>query len=112
VREGGFRADLFYRLSTFPIVVPPLRARREDIPLLATRLLQRTAERFHRAAARFTPAALARLCAYDWPGNVRELQNIVERAVILATGPTLEIGPDLLGTDKRVGRESPLQEGR
>jgi len=84
VREGGFRADLFYRLSTFPIVVPPLRARREDIPLLATRLLQRTAERFHRAAARFTPAALARLCAYDWPGNVRELQNEIERSVALA----------------------------
>ena len=83
VRDGGFRADLFYRVSTFPIAVPALRERREDIPLLASRLLERTAQRFERPVAQFTPGALARLCAYEWPGNVRELQNEIERAVAL-----------------------------
>jgi Nif-specific regulatory protein len=84
VRDGGFRADLFYRLSTFPIAVPPLRERREDIPLLAARLLERTARRFERPLTSLTPAALARLASYSWPGNVRELQNELERAVALA----------------------------
>jgi Nif-specific regulatory protein len=84
VRDGGFRADLYYRLSTFPIAVPPLRERREDMPLLAARLLERTARRFERPVAQLTPGALVRLSGYDWPGNVRELQNEIERAVALA----------------------------
>ncbi|MBX3026197.1 sigma 54-interacting transcriptional regulator [bacterium] len=84
VRDGGFRADLFYRLSAFPIVVPPLRERREDIPLLTARLLERTLKRFERPATQFSPAALVRLSNHDWPGNVRELQNEIERAIALA----------------------------
>ena len=93
VRDGGFRADLFYRLSTFPIAVPALRERREDIPFLAARLLERTARRFERPVAQFTAAALARLGAYEWPGNVRELQNEIERAVALvAPGTAIDAG--------------------
>jgi Nif-specific regulatory protein len=93
VRDGAFRSDLFYRLSAFPIAVPPLRARRDDIPLLAARLLERTTRRFERPLAQFTPGALERLCAYDWPGNVRELQNEIERTVALAVpGTAIDVG--------------------
>jgi formate hydrogenlyase transcriptional activator len=107
VRSGRFRSDLFYRLNVFPICTPPLRERVEEIPQLVAFFVGRFARRFGKTAERVSPETMDRLVRYAWPGNVRELQNIVERAVILATGPTLEIGPDLLGTDKRVGRESP-----
>jgi Nif-specific regulatory protein len=82
--SGGFRADLYYRLNAFPIVVPPLRERRQDIPLLVAKLLERTAEKFGKTAQRCNPRALELLIAYAWPGNVRELQNEIERAVVLA----------------------------
>jgi formate hydrogenlyase transcriptional activator len=88
---GQFRADLFYRLSVFPIRLPPLRERREDIPLLVDYFLRRFAEQQHKRMPRLGADVLDRLTAYDWPGNVRELQNVVERAVILARGPVLEI---------------------
>jgi transcriptional regulator with GAF, ATPase, and Fis domain len=84
VEAGRFRQDLFYRLSVFPIEVPPLRERREDIPSLAAHFVERSARRLKRRAPRLTPAALHALREHDWPGNVRELQNAVERAVILA----------------------------
>jgi formate hydrogenlyase transcriptional activator len=96
VAAGRFRADLFYRLNVFPIDVPPLRQRREDIAPLALLFLQRCAARFARPVRRIAPETLQRLTDYDWPGNVRELQNIVERAVLLSDGPVLEVGPDLL----------------
>ena len=83
VKAGHFREDLFYRLNVFPIEVPPLRKRTEDIPLLAEQLLARATQKLKRRA-RLTEAGVAELQGYDWPGNVRELQNAIERAVITA----------------------------
>ena len=83
VQQGRFRADLFYRLNVVRIVVPPLRERREDIPLLARHLAAEISARLGRPAPEISPAALARLSAYHWPGNVRELRNVIERAIIL-----------------------------
>jgi formate hydrogenlyase transcriptional activator len=90
MEAGQFRPDLFYRLSVFPIRLPPLRERRDDIPLLAERFLCRFAEQQHKPTPRLTPRALDRIGAYDWPGNVRELQNVIERAVILARDPVID----------------------
>jgi DNA-binding NtrC family response regulator len=83
VERQEFRQDLYYRLNVFPITVPPLRARKEDIPLLVDAFLQRIAQRIGQPSPPITPQAMAILTAYDWPGNVRELQNVIERAVIL-----------------------------
>src|SRR5882672_3017104 len=83
VDEGRFRQDLFYRLSVFPIEVPPLRERREDIAPLAAHFVRLTARKMNRPLPRFTKAHAEHLTAHDWPGNIRELQNTVERAIIL-----------------------------
>ncbi len=92
---GRFRQDLFYRLSVFPIEMPPLRERREDIAPLAAHFVQQTARRMNRPAPRVTQATMNQLAAHDWAGNVRELQNAIERAVILSQGGPLrfEFGP-------------------
>jgi transcriptional regulator with GAF, ATPase, and Fis domain len=92
VERGHFRADLYYRLGVFPIEVPPLRERREDLPALAQHFITRSARRLNLRAPRLTPAALDALTTYDWPGNVRELQHVLERAVILGRGKSLELG--------------------
>jgi DNA-binding NtrC family response regulator len=86
VADGRFREDLYYRLSTFPIRLPALRERREDIPLLAASLLERVAPR----RLCLSREALARLCAHDFPGNVRELRNVLERAALLTDGDTVD----------------------
>jgi transcriptional regulator with GAF, ATPase, and Fis domain len=78
--RGGFRLDLYHRLSVFPITVPPLRERREDIIPLAIHFARRSAHRLGLAPPKITRAAAAALAAYDWPGNIRELQNVIERA--------------------------------
>ncbi len=91
VEAGRFRQDLYYRLSVFPLHIPPLRERREDIPKLAVHLIAQSAKRMNRRAPRLTQAALSQLTAHTWPGNVRELQNVVERAVILSQGGPLRI---------------------
>ena len=91
--QGRFRADLFYRLNVFPIHVPPLRERHEDIPDLVKHFLHHFNRRLGKAVAHISPAALNRLQEYRWPGNVRELENIVERAMIVAGGDTLEVDP-------------------
>jgi PAS domain S-box-containing protein len=96
VREKTFREDLYYRLNVFPISLPPLRARADDIPLLAQFFLEKFAARVGRRLRGVSPRALERLRAYPWPGNIRELENVLERAVILARGDVLEVGPDLL----------------
>jgi len=94
-REAGqFREDLYYRLNVFPIPMPPLRDRREDIPLLVEHFIDGTAREFGRPPPTVTPEALALLCAYRWPGNVRELRNVIERAVLLCD--TGAITPDIL----------------
>jgi len=90
VREGRFRSDLHFRLNVFPIAVPPLRERAEDIPVLASFFVSHHARKLGRPVPRVSAGALEMLAAYAWPGNVRELQNIVERAVILARGGTLD----------------------
>jgi len=84
IREGLFREDLYYRLAVIPIQLPPLRERREDIPLLAEHFLRRAAAASGKAIRGFTPEAMAALLRHPWPGNVRELENVVERAVTLA----------------------------
>jgi Nif-specific regulatory protein len=84
VQHSKFRSDLFYRIAVFPIKLPPLRERREDIPILVQRFLKRATERQNKQVSGFDEAALAVLVAYSWPGNIRELQNEVERAVALA----------------------------
>lgn len=96
VREGRFRRDLYFRLRVVEILVPPLRERREDIAILAEHFLDRFRQETGRRIQGFTPAALARLTDYDWPGNVRELKNVVERAVVLARGPVLDVDDVLL----------------
>ena len=84
--KGNFRQDLFYRVNVFPLAIPPLRERKEDIPLLAAHFLKEFANKFKRSVPRLTPSALELLTAYRWPGNVRELQNEMERALTLAAG--------------------------
>jgi PAS domain S-box-containing protein len=96
VREKTFREDLYYRLNVFPISLPPLRERREDLPLLVHFLLTRFTARVGKHLDGVSPATMQRLLAYPWPGNVRELENVLERAVILAAGPVLEIDADTL----------------
>jgi transcriptional regulator with GAF, ATPase, and Fis domain len=90
-RDGAFRQDLYYRLSVFPIEVPPLRARRDDIPLLVWGIINRRQDQLQRKIARVRRQDMDALQSYDWPGNVRELQNVVERALILTTGDVLQL---------------------
>jgi transcriptional regulator with GAF, ATPase, and Fis domain len=90
-RDGSFRQDLYYRLSVFPIEVPPLRARRDDIPLLVWGIINRRQDQLQRKIARVRRPDMDALQAYDWPGNVRELQNVIERALILTTGDVLQL---------------------
>jgi transcriptional regulator with GAF, ATPase, and Fis domain len=91
VGEQRFRQDLFYRLNVFPLVLPPLRARADDIPLLATHIIGEVSKRLRIQAPTLTQADAARLQQYDWPGNIRELQNVIERAVILSKGVRLRL---------------------
>jgi formate hydrogenlyase transcriptional activator len=96
-RDGRFRADLYYRLNVFPIDLPPLRARREDIGLLAEHFMQRMGRKLGKPLRRIASDTLARLTAHDWPGNIRDLQNTIERAAVLASSDVLsvdwELGP-------------------
>jgi transcriptional regulator with PAS, ATPase and Fis domain len=94
VRDGKFREDLFYRLNVITIDLPPLRQRKEDIPLLVEYFLKKYSEENERTRRHISSEALRALVSYAWPGNVRELENVVERAVVLSSSP--EIGLDLL----------------
>jgi transcriptional regulator with GAF, ATPase, and Fis domain len=91
VRTGRFRQDLFYRLNVFPLELPPLRARTDDIPELAAHIIARTSKRCRMPAPALTPEDASWLQRYDWPGNIRELQNVLERAVILSQGGRLRL---------------------
>src|SRR5207245_2716178 len=91
VEEQRFRADLFYRLNVFPVRVPALRERPDDIPLLVRHFVQQFARRMSKAVDTIPTETMNVLVRYHWPGNIRELQNLVERAVILSTGPTLKV---------------------
>ncbi len=105
VREGRFREDLFYRLNVISVDLPPLRRRREDIPLLVDFFLKKYAQENQRPVRDLSPETLRPLVNYSWPGNVRELENVIERAVVLSVGPC--IGPELL-PDHIAGRGSSL----
>jgi formate hydrogenlyase transcriptional activator len=102
-----FREDLYYRLNVFPVFVPPLRERRDDIPLLVRAFVAGVAARLHQDIREVDVPSMAALQAYDWPGNVRELQNVLERAVILAQGPVLTVPLDVLATHSRPVAEVP-----
>jgi len=93
MREGRFRQDLYYRLSVFPITVPPLRERREDIPLLVWSFVREFGESMGKSISEISKKDMDTLKSYFWPGNVRELKNIIERAMILSTGATLHLDP-------------------
>ena len=103
VEEGKFRADLYYRLHVFPLVVPPLRERREDIPLLSRYFVQKHAQRMSRNIESIPTSVLDALTNYDWPGNIRELQNVLERSVILTKGSALEVAMNEL-----MGKAAPV----
>jgi formate hydrogenlyase transcriptional activator len=110
VADGRFRSDLYYRLNVFPVVLPPLRERADDIPMLARHFTGRFARRMGRRIETIPTAAMDALVRYPWPGNIRELQNVIERAVILSPGPALQIPTSELNAGSRVsgnrGQES------
>lgn len=99
VNEGRFRADLYYRLHVFPILLPPLRERLEDIPFLVRHFLEAYRVKLKRPDLELSPESLDRLTCYPWPGNVRELQNVIERAVILARSPVVTVDLQALTPD-------------
>jgi len=111
VDEGKFREDLYYRLNVIRIVLPPLRERREDIPLLAGHFLARSAARTEKEFSGFDEEAMGLLLLHDWPGNVRELENAVERAVALAEGPEIR-GADVAATVARKRRPEDISSYR
>ena len=108
VKQGKFRQDLYYRLNVFPIRVPPLRERREDIPLLVSHILERSSRRLGKPVRGMSPHAMAALMAYHWPGNVRELENVIQRMVVVAQGDVLDVG-DLPG-EIHVAHEAPAEK--
>ena len=110
VKEGRFREDLFYRLKVFPITVPPLRERREDIPLLVRHFIDKGNRRENRDIKHTDPAAMKRLMAYHWPGNVRELENAVEHAFVICRSETIELAdlpPEIARADPAADRVEP-----
>jgi len=103
VSNGQFRSDLFYRLNVFPIVVPALRERREDIPALVSHFVAKFSREMNRRITNVPDETIAALVRWHWPGNIRELENVIERAVILSSGPVLHVPPAAI---------HPRQEGR
>ncbi len=119
IQAGTFREDLYYRLNVVQIVLPPLRERREDIPLLAQHFIRKYNQQFGKQIAGIAPRALEALVAYSWPGNVRELENLIERSVALVDGPLIELRDlplDFLLADDRgrpePGGDLPLRDAR
>lgn len=109
MNQGRFRSDLYFRLNVFPIHVPPLRQRREDIPDLVQHFLHHFGRRMNKPIERVDPTALRLLTEYHWPGNVRELENLIERAMIVSSGDTLRIDPHWLEPAR--GAEAALPRG-
>ncbi len=108
VDEQKFRSDLFYRLNVIPIVVPPLRERPEDVPLLVQHFAELFSRRINKPIQTIPPETMSALVQYDWPGNVRELQNVIERAVILSTGGVLRVpSTDLKNNPAKNGATGP-----
>jgi DNA-binding NtrC family response regulator len=102
VRAGKFREDLYYRLNVIPILLPPLRERREDIPLLARHFLQKSCKDLGRPLMSLSPDAMQALESYQWPGNVREMENVIERTVALTDGESIarqDLPPNIAGIE-------------
>ncbi|KPJ61928.1 MAG: histidine kinase [Deltaproteobacteria bacterium DG_8] len=113
VRKENFREDLFYRLNVIQIDLPPLRERREDIPLLVNHFIKRYSEKYHLKLKNISPSALNQLLEYDWQGNIRELENAIERAVILSEGSRIEVSalpPDIKKSQISEEKESNSDE--
>jgi len=108
VEEGTFRSDLYYRLHVFPLTVPPLRERPEDIPLLVHHFTDKYTQRMNRSIETIPARTMDAIADYSWPGNVRELQNFIERAVILSPGPSLRAPLDELKQEKKAGPSTNL----
>jgi transcriptional regulator with GAF, ATPase, and Fis domain len=111
VQEGRFREDLFYRLNVFPVHLPPLRDRPEDIPILAEYFLQRVAVRLERRFCGIEPSSLSRLQQFRWPGNIRQLQNVIEQSAVLCDGGELEIPTKALAEPRGGARRSDTVDG-
>jgi transcriptional regulator with GAF, ATPase, and Fis domain len=95
VRKGRFRKDLYYRLNVFPITVPPLRQRKDDIPILVKAFVERFGRQLGKQISSIPKETMQVLEEYEWPGNIRELENVIERAVILCPGPVFQLGDRL-----------------
>ena len=106
VKAQRFRADLYYRLAVFPIAVPPLRERKEDIPLLAYYFLEIYSKKRGKVFTKIPDSEMQKLLEYDWPGNVRELENIIERGTILDAGPVFRVPELETGNPEIATRES------
>jgi len=114
IRRGEFREDLYFRLNVIPLTVPPLRERREDVPLLARHFIDELAGEYGKAPHRMTEEALAAMSSYGWPGNVRELRNIIERLVIMVPRDRIEradLPPELRGSAP-AARPSQASDGK
>ena len=107
MRQGTFRSDLYYRLSVYPVTLPPLRERREDIPLLVGHFVKQFATKMGKQIETIPHQAMAALQSYDWPGNIRELRNVIERAVIITRGTALRLSNDMRPRPKGEGAPSP-----
>jgi formate hydrogenlyase transcriptional activator len=108
VRDESFRADLFYRLNVFPLEVPALRERREDIPLLVNFFVSRFGKSLGKEIRGVSQKSMASLSEYHWPGNIRELQNVIERAAVLSKGPIVQVDDTVLRADEAVERDSAI----
>jgi len=114
IKEGNFREDLFYRLNVVSITLPPLRERKDDIPLLANHFLQKFSEEYGKLISHISPEALEILTQYSWPGNIRELENTIERALILSVHPIIlpeDLPKKLIDSVSAKGTEFPKMEG-
>jgi len=112
VSNGRFRADLYYRLAVFPIRIPPLRERPDDIPALVRHFLAHFQRKLAKSLNGVTPDSMRRLTEYAWPGNIRELQNVMERACVLARGPIVDLSAALGGIDQPVPEARPIEDDR
>jgi two-component system response regulator AtoC len=114
IGAGTFREDLFYRLNVVPIQIPPLRERREDIPLLADHFIAKFNDRLKKQIVAISPEAVERLVAYNWPGNIRELENLMERTILFCEGPEIRVSdlpPEIVGAATASGSAAAPDDG-
>ena len=112
VGNGKVRQDLFYRLNVISLALPPLRDRREDIPLLARHFLDKYSTEFNKQTVDFAPEALNSLMVYSWPGNVRELEHVIERAIVLCEGPIIRNSDLAISTSQSFGGRESLRQAK